>query len=399
MPIREALQSWLPLQPPGVNFIGPVDFVSGLGTSARGYVSALRHSGAPLTVVPWTEGFSQQHRTTDSADSGPLQVINVVHLNLDYLHGAGILDREPLANIVTPDRYNVAVVYWELETLRPEWLEVVNRFDEFWCASSFIAKAISSAFSGPVRVVRPALAFSPTIYRRKRKDFGLPDDRYIFFYTFDAGSVLGRKNPNALLDAFMAEFREDEGALFVLRVLYGFHNAEGLNAIRSIASRRSDILVTEGFLSVDDLHDFFSNIDCYVSPHRSEGLGLTILEAMAAQKPVIATPYGGTCDFITAETAFPVAYQMTPIGDGNDPYPPESVWADPSVASLRSRMRLVFDDRRRAQAIGIQGSAAVRELFSVDRTAWRARKEINRIGWTLRKRALQSRLQTLLHPR
>src|SRR5215831_6201276 len=45
--------------PKGVNFIGPIEYLNGLGTSARGYVSALTHADIPTNVLPWRIGFER----------------------------------------------------------------------------------------------------------------------------------------------------------------------------------------------------------------------------------------------------------------------------------------------------------------------------------------------------
>ena len=50
------------------------------------------------------------------------------------------------------------------------------------------------------------------------------------------------------------------------------------------------------------MQSFTSAIDCLVSPHRSEGFGLAIAEAMLAEKPVIVTGFSGDKDFTAAET-------------------------------------------------------------------------------------------------
>src|SRR5688572_32239647 len=47
---------------------------------------------------------------------------------------------------------------------------------------------------------------------------------------------------------------------------------------------------------------------CYVSLHRSEGLGLTMAEAMARAKPVIATGYSGNLDFMNDANSYLVPY-------------------------------------------------------------------------------------------
>ena len=53
-----------------------------------------------------------------------------------------------------------------------------------------------------------------------------------------------------------------------------------VEALRLAAERRSDVIFMDKLLCVDDMRQFYHGIDCYVSPHRSEGLGLTVLEAI-----------------------------------------------------------------------------------------------------------------------
>src|SRR5438067_9938823 len=46
----------------GVNLIGPIEFVSGLGTSARGFAVSIMQAGINLNVIPWRLGFERLPR-------------------------------------------------------------------------------------------------------------------------------------------------------------------------------------------------------------------------------------------------------------------------------------------------------------------------------------------------
>ena len=64
-------------------------------------------------------------------------------------------------------------------------------------------------------------------------------------------------------------------------------------------------VVFKGFVSHENLPQYLQISDIFVRPSRSEGLGNSFLEAMAAGIPVIATPVGGIPDFLTdGETGF-----------------------------------------------------------------------------------------------
>ena len=55
----------------------------------------------------------------------------------------------------------------------------------------------------------------------------------------------------------------------------------------------------------------FARADCYVSLHRAEGFGLTLAEAMALGKPVIATGFSGNTDFMTPANSYLVDWKLT----------------------------------------------------------------------------------------
>ena len=55
-----------------------------------------------------------------------------------------------------------------------------------------------------------------------------------------------------------------------------------------------DIVFIKGWISGDKKDEVFQNADIYILPSYSEGLPMSILEAMAYGLPVISTPVGGT---------------------------------------------------------------------------------------------------------
>jgi glycosyltransferase involved in cell wall biosynthesis len=77
--------------------------------------------------------------------------------------------------------------------------------------------------------------------------------------------------------------------------------------------------------------------------HRSEGFGLGLAEALALEKIVVSTDYGGTCDFISPSTGYPVAYKLVPVGTGEYPFWENQLWADPLVESAVQSLRHIYD--------------------------------------------------------
>lgn len=94
----------------------------------------------------------------------------------------------------------------------------------------------------------------------------------------------------------------------------------------------------------EDVPELLASCDLFVLPSLNEGLPLSILEAMAAGRPVLATDVGGVGETVVAgETALLV--------------PPR----DPE--GLARAMRAVLDDPARARRLGAAGQARARQEF------------------------------------
>ena len=104
--------------------------------------------------------------------------------------------------------------------------------------------------------------------------------------------------------------------------------------------------------------------DCYISLHRSEGFGFTPAEAMLLNKPVIATDYSGTKDFINQETGFPVSYRLVSVKKDEYPFWENQFWAEPDLDHSAWLMSKMVEDETQTRAIAKRGKAKILRDYS-----------------------------------
>jgi glycosyltransferase involved in cell wall biosynthesis/2-polyprenyl-3-methyl-5-hydroxy-6-metoxy-1,4-benzoquinol methylase len=372
---------------PGMVVAGYLSAEVGVGEGGRLTSRLVESAGIPFTTVTYTSTPSRrEHPFRHVGEQARDFDTNIIAVNADRLpEFAHDMGRDFLFG-----RYNIGQWAWELEEFPRRFWPAFDLVDEVWALSEFNRAAIAAATDKPVHVVPLPVEephVDPSITRSR---LGLPD-RFTFLFSFDLFSILERKNPLGLIRAFRKAFRPDEGPVLVLKVINGDKRVADLERIRWEARGRDDIIVFDRYLRHDEQASLVSLADCYVSLHRSEGLGLTMAESMVLGKPVIATGYSGNLDFMTGDTAHLVPWEPGWVPAGCDPYPPGSRWAEPDIGEAAALMQKVAADPAGAAALGARARETILRERGPERGAAFVRGRFEEIEAT-RAREIQQNL-------
>lgn len=348
-----------------VAFYGPVSAASGLGSAARGYAEALSKLEINLEVIDSTASLYPERKGSIGTPSRQPDLV-ILHQNPDSLGNLfRLVDRKLIDGV-----YTIGIWVWEVMAFRSEWIEAFGAVDEVWTPSDFVTDAVKAAAPSGVRVrTVPHVVTAPEkVSGHKRSDFGIPDDAFAFLCIFDASSTFERKNPLAVLEAFVEAFKNDPTAFLVMK----FHSSNGDGAKIAEMRRKyaaSNILFLDLLMPAEQVAALKQLTDCLVSAHRSEGFGLNIAEAMALGQPVIATKYSGNLLFCDETNCLLVPARLTEVQEETRHYPAGSIWADPDHEELVQAMRKVVTDRAFARNLGRDAAKSIRRQLGPQQVA------------------------------
>jgi len=365
---------------PGLDLVGFAFAELGLGENLRAFAKACVEGGIPFGVKD-----VDMRMKTRQAD-----LSLTTHIVDDLRHRCSMFCLNPdmmkpirslLVEGAAVGRYNIGYWFWELEQVPQQWDYAIADVDEIWVATQFIADGMRRATSKPV--VKIPTPIEVTVSRPyTRAEFGLPDDRYLFLFSFDFNSFSLRKNPEAAIAAFKQAFgpaRRDVG--LVIKSINGANSLIKMRAMRELIEGDDRIVITDGFFSRDEISGLQSVVDAYVSLHRAEGLGLGLAESMYQGKPVIGTAYSGNLEFMDGHNSCLVDYSLVPIAKGEYLYDDERFqWAEPDIEQAAQYMRRLADDAQFRARIAARGQHDIRTRFTHANAANLMRERLRELG-------------------
>jgi glycosyltransferase involved in cell wall biosynthesis len=313
----------------GVNLIGLVHRQSGLGEDVRMLSAAFAAVGVAHVVIDAEGNGSQRLRYATSVYC--MSAFDAATLYLQ--HGRRFFS----------EQLRIGYWPWELPKFPDIWTDVYDLIDDIWTGSEFTARAYRANCPKPV-ICLPAPVTVPAVSGRSLPS--VKNGAFVFTYPFDPNSYMARKNPIALVRAFRLAFPcHDEGSALLLRVNGKLSESPARRALLCEIGADHRITVVESTLDRTDVLTLTASCDCLVSPHRAEGFGRNIAEAILLNVPVLATGFSGCSDYLEPNEG--LAFRLKEVEADEYPFSEGLLWADPDVADMAAKMKLVRARMRR----------------------------------------------------
>lgn len=339
----------------GFNLVGYATSPTGLGEDLRSFAAMLDHLGIAFSVVDVPTdvqgkvSVAWQHMTTQDYGTSIFFMAATECQRLARLY----------PSLMTTPRTKVGYFLWELPDFPPEQAPALRMMDHIWCPTRFVQQAFfKQSRQLTLALPLPVVQHSAT-GRDFRKHLTIPPNAFVALYMLDLHSTLQRKNPQAVLRVFLEMAQDCPDAYLILKVSR-WQNM-GANALQWIPSHPRIKLVKDT-LQPGELTDLYLSANCYLSLHRSEGFGRTLVEALQNGLHLVCTDFSGPQDFVNEDNALLVNWQRTEV-DAHA-YPNLTInswWAEPDEKHALQRLyqareQSIFGRNRAAKDVAQQFS-------------------------------------------
>lgn len=346
-----------PSAPFGVTLIGYPRGDFGVAQNLRAVAKALQTVQLPFDIY---EAESRQYSNNNNSlahlivENSPYAIqLSCVNADVTPQIFAKLDDGRPRPHC------RIGYWFWELADFPKAWLRAFDDVDEVWAPSRFIFETLSKVTHKPV-IHMPVVVEFKIQGSYSRAMFQMDENKYLFFFSYDFHSYSQRKNPEAVISAFLLAFPKEEMHVgLVIKTSYADQYPEEYSKLLELALSDPRIKVIDSILSRDEMYGLIDMCDCYVSLHRAEGFGLGLAEAMFLGKPVIATGYSGNMDFMNADNSCIVDYQLVPVPEEAYPFWQQQVWAEPDIQQAAWFMRKLYNDEEYRSRIGANGKLTI----------------------------------------
>lgn len=246
-----------------------------------------------------------------------------------------------------------AYCFWEYSSGLEKFEKAFEYIDGVFVATDFVYNAVKKIIPKDKKVFKLPLPFIKDFSEPREEEIieqkiklNLEKDDFTFFFNFDYNSSYDRKNPISILKALRIVLTSNKKAKVVFKTSnsasHSFQYKDLIATIEAL-NLKKHVVIIDKFLSRQEFITLLSSMNCYISLHRGEGLGLGMMEAMYLNIPVIATNYSGNTDFCNKSTATLVNYSIVPCKDKNPVYSLVKEWAEPDIEDAAAKMIKVME--------------------------------------------------------
>lgn len=250
----------------------------------------------------------------------------------------------------------VGLTCWETDRPHPAIVEGCKQVDQVIVPSGQNLEAFSQADISAALVPYPIMA--PTEEMAEIPAVSALKSSHLFYWI---GSWQRRKNPEGAVTAFLLACAWNpafaERSALVMKVSGPMSLSIARNEISTLRSAMNltfevepQILILGGDpMPPEQVAWLHKRGTCYLSLARGEGFGFAAADAMWMGRPIIATGWGGSLDFLEGRQGVElVKARMSPVVQHYPLFSATQRWGDPSLdAAARSILRVMADPHAR----------------------------------------------------
>ncbi|PHR70211.1 glycosyltransferase family 4 protein [Henriciella sp.] len=346
---------------------------SGLGRAATACVSAIRRHGVTVHAVDLSEALGQVDASAQIAlsempetRSGTLILFANPPEVIRALTVLGIRRWQ--------DWRLIGAWAWELPKAPSQWRETSRFFSEVWVPSQFVADAVRPVSEAPVAVVPHHVPPPPPELLESPWDEG--QRPFTCLLMGDGRSSFHRKNVKEGLLMFRSAFPERRDVKLIIKCRNTSESPQVRAELEALVADDDRMSLLDETLDYDDMLRLMSRCDVLLSPHRAEGFGFGLAEAMSLGLAVVATGWSGNLDFMPEGTSVLLPYTMETVEDPDRIYPTSRAvsWAKADMQAGVAALQFLHSDPEARRTLGRRAAEHIRK--ALDGSAY-----FRQLGW------------------
>ena len=360
----------------GIRYISAHDH-SGYGTAGRRLLLGLKNASIPFTWTPMVggRGWDLWYEPMRGQSAGDPELDPFCYRDIPY--DTVVLHLVPEYMLrwrqLEPDKRFILHTVWETDRIPHHWRFFLELADLVIVPSVWNKHVFERAGLRVPVAVLPHVAIPPDP-PPGTPPVAIRNGDFVFLAV---DSWTARKNLGNLIRCYLDTFTAHDPVTLVIKTserdftrARGWRNAPSTAAEvrRMLRSRRhpARILLITKDLAWPDIFRLCARADCYISLSHGEGWGLGAFDAATYGKPVIATGFGGSLDYLLPDAAFLVRCRMVPVNDdaGKPSFTSDQRWAEPDLVHAGELMRQVVANRDDAVACGRRLQSSILERYN-----------------------------------
>jgi glycosyltransferase involved in cell wall biosynthesis len=335
-----------------VNLVTPDMDGYGIGEAAKGLAHSLDAAGIPHARFSLGK---------DDLSQLP-HALTIIHANPTQLHSDPV--RRSLAPLLTQRERTIGYWAWEsVNTFDPQNWPCFTLFREIWAPSRFASNCLARVSPIPVYTIPHAVHRPRTQVASHNRNADRP---FTLLLVFDHLSLAQRKNPEASIKAVAAASAQSDCPIKLIIKTRNLPQ-QIKKELQLLLPESLAVRWVDRHLSRLEMDHLLGEVDALISLHRAEGFGLTLAEAMACGKPVIATDYSGNLDFMNADNSMLIPWLPVCVSvNERNHFSKGTLWAEADPLAAAAAIRELVADPLLAARLGQRAAETIGAHFSAE---------------------------------